>query len=109
MKVTTIQPIDRTHRLIKTSVLLMVTIPLLTVGTAYASHRHHDYNSGTSITFGYIFYPKAPLYHKAYRHPRHHRYYNSHYRGHYGRYNPWRNEHAYKYRRNHYNGYRDDD
>jgi hypothetical protein len=52
MKATAIKSTNRTQQLIKASVLLAVTILFLTGGTAYASHRHHDGNSGLSITLG---------------------------------------------------------
>ncbi len=108
MKATAIHSICTTHRLIKTSVLSMVTILFLTSGTAYASHRHYGYNTGASITFDYIFYPKVNLYHEVYRQPRHYRYSISHpYRARYGYNKPWRNGHAYNYRRSHNNRYRD--
>jgi len=109
MKATAVQSIDRTHQLIKTTVLLMVTILFLTGGTAYARHRHYDSNRGASIIFGDFYYPETSLYHKAYRQPRHYRYYNDYYyRDYYSHFRPWRGRHNYKIRRKHYNGYRDD-
>ena len=108
MKATTTQSISRTHPLIKASILLVVTILFLTGGTAYASHRHHDYNSGRSnsglsITLGYIYYPKVDLYQDVHRQPHHtHRYNNHHYRGNYGHHKPWRNKHARKHHHGHH-------
>ena len=109
MKATTIHPVYRTHPLIKTRTVLLVTILFFTGGTAYAGNRHHDFNTGTSIIFDYFYSPGTRLYHEAYRQPRHHRHYNNHYyRNYYGHYRPWKNQHAYKHRRNHYNAHRDD-
>ena len=108
MKATAIQSINGTQPLIKASILLVVTILFLTGGTAYASHRHHDYNSGQSnsglsITLGYIYYPKVHLYQDAHRQPHHYRHYNKHhYRGNHGHHKPWKNKHARKHRHGHH-------
>ncbi len=104
MKATTTQSINRTQPLIKASIVLVITILLLTGGTAYASHRHQDYNSGLSITLGYIYYPKVDIYQDIHRQPRHrHHYNNHHYRGNYGHHKPWRNKHARKHHHGHHN------
>ncbi len=110
MKATAIKSINRTHQLIKASVLLAVTILALTGGTAYASHRHHDGNSGLSISLGYVYYPKVHVYEDVHRYPRHVRHYdNHHYRGHHGHkghHKSWRNKHAYKHHGKRHHGHR---
>ena len=104
MKTTAIQTIDRTHQLIKTAILLMVTILFLTGGTAYASHRQHDYNSGLSITFDYIYLPQRDQYYEVYRQPTHYSHYNDHhYRGHHKQ---WKNKHSHKHHGKHHGKHR---
>ena len=106
MKATAIKSINKAHQLIKTGALLTVTMLFLTGGTAYANHRHHDGNSGLSISLGYVYYPKARVYEDAYRYPRHVRYYDNHnYRGHHGHrghHKSWKNKHAYKHHGRHH-------
>ncbi|MEA1889106.1 MAG: hypothetical protein U9N50_04915 [Pseudomonadota bacterium] len=106
MNATAIQSSNRTHHLIKANILLMATILFLTGGTAYASHRHHEYTSGLPVTFDYIYYPNIHLYQDTYSYPRHtHHYNNYYYRANYGRHKPWRNKHGHKHHRKHHNGH----
>jgi len=112
MKATTTQSTNRTKQLIKASVLTMLTILLLSGGTAYASHNHHGGNSGLSITLGYVYYPKVHVYEEVRRYPRHvNRYDNHQYRGHHGHHKSWRNKHGYKHHGKHHgkrhHGHRD--
>ena len=98
MKTTAIQTIDSTHQRIKTTILLMVTILFLTGGTAYASHRNHDYNSGLSITFDYIYYPQRHQYYEVYRQPVHYSHSDHNYRG---DQKHWKNKHSRKHHGKH--------
>ena len=105
MKATSIKSVNKAHQLIKTSALVMVTMLFLTGGTAYANHRHHDGNSGLSISLGYVYYPKVRVYEDVNRYPRHVRYYDNHnYRGHHGHrghHKSWKNKHARKHHGKH--------
>lgn len=108
MKTTVTKTNDKSHHLIKAGVMMTLTFLLLTGGTAYASHSHHDYNSGLSISLGYVYYPSIHHYNDTYSYPRHNHHYKSHYkRGNYGHHNSWRNKHGRKHHRKHHNRHHD--
>lgn len=115
MKATSLQSTNKTHRLIKTTVLVAVTILTLSGGTAYASHRHHGQHSGASISFDSLYYPGLHLSYSNSSHPRHYRRYN-HYSGRHGHHERYShgyrhgrghgNKHGNKHARKHHNGHR---
>lgn len=103
MNITASKVNDKTQRLLKSAAIITLTFLLLTGGTAYASHSHHGYNSGLSISLGYVYYPKVDLHQDVYSYPRYgHHSRNNHYRANYGHHKPWRSKHARKHHGKHH-------
>jgi hypothetical protein len=105
MKAIATKATNKTQQRIKASFLVLSTILLFTAGTAHASHRHHNGNSGLSISLGYVYYPKVHVYDDVYRYPRHSHHSNKHhYRGQHKHHKSRRNKHGHKHHGNRHHG-----